>query len=727
MTAQADVDAIDRVDTVREEMRSVAREALGIGGREDAPPLREGLRASGVGWYPLIALSALVIVDELQGYAFFVLGPEISATLGVGKGALAGLSTLKILAITLATLPTAAYIQRHGRRGVLSIVNAFAWSALTLLTGLVSGAWGLAGVLLADGATTGTVRATHTPLLMDTHAPSVRVRVLSFYRGADAFGNIAAPLAVALLTAVLGFTWRGVFLILGLVSLLAAVISVRLRDPGVGRWDTARVREAVGGHASSNEDIRLGFFEVCRRLFLIPTVKRVLTASAVLGMFTVPLNTFFFFFLEQRWGLGPGGRGLFFGVLPIFAIAAFVMLGKRGEVLFQRAPAEFVKACSVVLAIGAVLLPLSVYSPVLIGLVVLFGLSFASFGLLGIGLTMVVLSIVPASMRPHAAALVGIFTAAVGGFGGILLLSGVEAALGSTGAIGFLVVPGLISALVLRTAASTVDADFDRMLDELVEDEELQVLRDQGVHLPLMSCRGIDFSYGHLQVLFDIDFTVDEGEMVALLGTNGAGKSTLLRVISGLGLPTKGTVRLSGTDITYLDAERRVARGITQIPGGRAVFGPMTVIDNLRVNGFSHGRRKDAIESGIDASFDAFPRLAERRDQLASTLSGGEQQMLALSKALIVKPRLLLIDELSLGLAPKVVGELLTMVQRINATGTAVVLVEQSVNIALGAVGHAYFMEKGGIRFDGKASDLIGRDDLLRSVFLEGAAKGWKK
>jgi ABC-type branched-subunit amino acid transport system ATPase component len=309
----------------------------------------------------------------------------------------------------------------------------------------------------------------------------------------------------------------------------------------------------------------------------------------------------------------------------------------------------------------------------------------------------------------------------------VLLLSGVEAVLGSTGAIGFLVVPGLISALVLRTAARTVDADFDRMVDELVEDEELNVLRSQGHHLPLLSCRGIDFSYGRLQVLFGVDFTVDDGEMVALLGTNGAGKSTLLRVVSGVGLPSKGTVRLDGADVTYLDAERRVERGITQIPGGKAVFGPMTVADNLRVYGFSHGRNRGAIESGIEESFAAFPRLAERRDQLASTLSGGEQQMLALSKALIVKPRLLLIDELSLGLAPKVVGELLEMVRRINAAGTAVVLVEQSVNIALSAVEHAYFMEKGEIRFDGAAKTLLGRDDLLRSVFLEGATRGMTK
>jgi ABC-type branched-subunit amino acid transport system ATPase component len=244
----------------------------------------------------------------------------------------------------------------------------------------------------------------------------------------------------------------------------------------------------------------------------------------------------------------------------------------------------------------------------------------------------------------------------------------------------------------------------------------------QGRHLPLLGCRRIDFSYGQLQVLFGVDFTVDDGEMVALLGTNGAGKSTLLRVISGLGLPSGGSVHYRGTDITYIGAERRIALGISQVPGGKAVFGPMTVAENLAVYGYTLGRDRAAVSRGMDAAFDAFPRLAERRAQLASTLSGGEQQMLALSKALILGPRLLLIDELSLGLAPIVVGELLAMVRRINETGTSVVLVEQSVNVALSLVQHAYFMEKGEVRFDGPSTLLLRRPDLLRSVFLEGVA-----
>jgi ABC-type branched-subunit amino acid transport system ATPase component len=285
-----------------------------------------------------------------------------------------------------------------------------------------------------------------------------------------------------------------------------------------------------------------------------------------------------------------------------------------------------------------------------------------------------------------------------------------------------LAIPGALATGVLFSASGLIDRDLDRMVDEVIEGEEIKRIRAEGGKLPMLACRNVDFSYGQLQVLFGVDFTVDDGEMVALLGVNGAGKSTLLKVISGIGLPSRGSVRFHGEDVTYLDAERRLLLGITQIPGGRAVFGPMTVVENLRAFGYSLGRDRKQLDRAIDSCFDAFPRLAERRSSLAATLSGGEQQMLGLSKALILRPRLLLIDELSLGLAPVVVAQLLDMVRRINADGTAVVLVEQSVNIALNLVEHAYFMEKGEMRFDGRASELLARDDLLRAVFLQGTA-----
>jgi ABC-type branched-subunit amino acid transport system ATPase component len=441
-------------------------------------------------------------------------------------------------------------------------------------------------------------------------------------------------------------------------------------------------------------------------------------------MMVFPLYTFLFFFLDEEWDMGPGARSVFIAGVWAVALPALVVFGKRGEAMFRDDPARIIRTVAVGLVVFVGAIAVAAASPWFVPMLAGFAVVFAIAALLQPALNIVMLSIVPPQMRPHASALAGIFLAGVGGIGGVLLLNGIDRRYGVSGAIVSMAVPGLVAALIMRTAARTVNDDLDRMVDEIVEREEIEIVRGRGDHLPMLSCRHIDFSYGQLQVLFDVNFTVDDGEMVALLGTNGAGKSTLLRVISGLGLPSKGSVHFRGADITYLDAERRLGLGVTQIPGGKATFGPLTVLDNLRVYGHTLGRNSKALDQGIEATFAAFPRLEERRNQLATTLSGGEQQMLALGKAFILQPRLLLIDELSLGLAPKIVGELLDMVRRINATGTAVVLVEQSVNIALSLVDHAYFMEKGEIRFDGAAADLLGRGDLLRSVFLEGATKG---
>ena len=723
--------AVAEVEAGREELRTEAREALGVtGSSEDLPPLRQTLRKYGLSAYPLAALGLLSMVDTFHTYAFAVVVPEVSSAIGVSKATIAASLALKTLALAMAPLPVAAMVERRPRRALLAIIAAFAWSLVAISTGFVVTIWGLLFVLLLDGLTTGTTQALHVPLVMDSYPPEGRGRAVSTYFGANALGNVIAPLLIALLAGVMAFTWRGIFVSLGLVSLAAAVLTIRLRDPGFGVWDTDRIRDAVADRRHvdrdllSEEDVRLGFFEIVRRLFLIPTIRRVLASFGVVGVLLIPYQAFLFFFLEERWNLGVAQRGLFFAYIAGVSVVALVLFGKRVEEWFRRDPAIVPKRASLLLALGVIAIAFGGLAPWFWLMLVFFGLSQALIALLQPALNIVSLSVVSSHMRPHAAALQYIFLGGVGGVAGALFLGGIDRRFGIAGSLVALVIPGIIGALVLRTTSKFVDADLDRLIDETIEDAELQRITASGGHLPMLACRGIDFAYGQMQVLFDVDFSVDDGEMVALLGTNGAGKSTLLRVISGLGLPTKGTVRFRGQDVTYLDAERRLRFGIAQVPGGRAVFGPLSVVENLRLFGYTMGRDRKALDAAIDECFDAFPRLAERRNQLASTLSGGEQQMLGLSRALILKPRLLAIDELSLGLAPVIVGQLLEMVRRINASGTAVVLVEQSVNIALSLVDHAYFMEKGQIRFDGRADELLERGDLLRAVFLEGTAKG---
>ncbi|MFM7615893.1 MAG: ATP-binding cassette domain-containing protein, partial [Actinomycetes bacterium] len=228
--------------------------------------------------------------------------------------------------------------------------------------------------------------------------------------------------------------------------------------------------------------------------------------------------------------------------------------------------------------------------------------------------------------------------------------------------------------------------------------------------------------YDGVQVLFGVDFEVDEGEIVALLGTNGSGKSTLLKAISGLVEASAGAVVFDGRDMTYAPPHEVAARGITQVPGGQGTFPTLTVRENLQLAGWLHRRDRDRVRSATEEVLDLFPILRERLDEPAGNLSGGQQQMLTLGMAFIERPRLLMIDELSLGLAPTVVGQLLEIVQRIRDAGTTIIVVEQSVNVALTIAERAYFMEKGEIRFEGPTAELLERPDVLRSVYLEGAA-----
>ncbi len=238
----------------------------------------------------------------------------------------------------------------------------------------------------------------------------------------------------------------------------------------------------------------------------------------------------------------------------------------------------------------------------------------------------------------------------------------------------------------------------------------------------LLTCRGVDVAYDKVQVLFGVDLDVHEGEIVALLGTNGAGKSTMLKAVSGLVQPIAGHIEFDGRDITKCTPQETTALGIVQVPGGKAVFPTLTVAEHFKAGCWLYAKQSnDEVAQRTAKVIEMFPRLQERWNQLAGDLSGGEQQQLALGMAFVARPRLLVIDELSLGLAPVIVERLLDAVRAIHAEGATVVLVEQSVNVALTIATRAYFMEKGQVRFEGPTTDLLARDDVLRSVFLARA------
>jgi ABC-type branched-subunit amino acid transport system ATPase component len=240
--------------------------------------------------------------------------------------------------------------------------------------------------------------------------------------------------------------------------------------------------------------------------------------------------------------------------------------------------------------------------------------------------------------------------------------------------------------------------------------------------VPLLGCREVDVSYGSVQILFGVDFAVEEGEIVALLGTNGAGKSTLLKAICGLVKPKRGSVTFAGEDVTNLPADVTTHRGVSLMPGGKGVFPTLTVAENLRLAGWLIRDDHERLAAARQEVEELFPILRQRSSQMAGNLSGGEQQMLALGGALMTRPQVLMIDELSLGLAPTIVASLLDVVREIHRRGTTIVIVEQSINVALQLAERAVFMEKGEVRFEGPTQELLDRPDILRSVFIAGAA-----
>jgi branched-chain amino acid transport system ATP-binding protein len=235
----------------------------------------------------------------------------------------------------------------------------------------------------------------------------------------------------------------------------------------------------------------------------------------------------------------------------------------------------------------------------------------------------------------------------------------------------------------------------------------------------LLRASGLKAGYGHVEVLHGVDLRVGEGEIVAVIGSNGAGKSTLLKTLVGLVRPSDGSVVFDGADITRGRPERLVRRGIALVPEGRLLFGSMSVRENLELGAYTAGGRERgaAIAEGLDWVRSLFPVLGERAGQPAETLSGGEQQMLAIARALMSRPRLLLLDEPSLGLAPKVIAEIFATLDVLRTQGVTMVLVEQDARLALRHADRGYVMRTGRVAIEGSASDLLANDDV-RMIYL---------
>lgn len=234
----------------------------------------------------------------------------------------------------------------------------------------------------------------------------------------------------------------------------------------------------------------------------------------------------------------------------------------------------------------------------------------------------------------------------------------------------------------------------------------------------MLQVKEIDVYYGAIHALKKLSLEVEQGKIVTLIGANGAGKTTTLKTISGILRPESGTVTYKGTDITKVPPEKIVGLGISQVPEGRRVFAPMTVMENLEMGAFLRKDKKEILRD-MENVYDRFPRLKERRKQLAGTLSGGEQQMLAIGRALMARPELMLMDEPSMGLAPLLVKEIFEIIKDINSRGTTILLVEQNAHMALSIADKAYVVETGEIVLQGSAEQLM-RSEEVKKAYLGG-------
>jgi branched-chain amino acid transport system ATP-binding protein len=527
-------------------------------------------------------------------------------------------------------------------------------------------------------------------------------------------GAFVGPLLGGLLAE--WFGWRVPFFVFVVPTVVLVIIGMRLREPGRGHWE----RSAAGAAPDvvTTDETPPSWAESVRILWQVRTLRRIWSSLPFLAASVIGLISLTSIYYEEVFGLSESQRGLvaalaepsqLVGITLGIPLAARLMTrdpgaGLRwlslvgvgiagGWVMFALAPAVWIAVIANVLVSGlAALLAPGIYA----------SLSLA----------------IPPKVRSLGFSMASLFV--LPGLIVLYIVGGIADRYGVRGGMLVMVPVFLIGAGILSSASSFVKSDISKVWTSTAAQSEVRRRRELG-EVKLLLVRNVDVEYDGVQVLFNVDLEIDEGEIVALLGTNGAGKSTLLKAIAGVVPAAAGAIVFDGRDATYTPPHEITSRGIVFAPGGQGVFPSLTVAENLRLATWLLKDRASR-DAAVDGVLERFPALRARLDEPAANLSGGQQQMLTIGMALISTPRLLMIDELSLGLAPAIVSELLEAVKDLKARGTTVILVEQSVNVALSVAETAYFMEKGEIRFHGPTEELLERRDVLRSVFLEGAS-----
>jgi branched-chain amino acid transport system ATP-binding protein len=692
----------------------------------ETPAPRKGWRALAQNWLalrgtpygtrPVAVFAFLGLVGGLAGPAFALAGPDIIVDLKINIRDIVNLQSTVGFFLIFAAIGLGWYADRHKRVPLFGIGTIISG----VCTMFVSGAqniFSLGAPQVASGVAGTASEVPSFSLMADYYPPEVRGKVFSILGMVSRTSSLPLALTAALMIDHIG--WRTTFLIGGgLIALSGVVVLVLLREPVRGYME----RRAMG--ADEQTAVQQGepqsFGEAWRTVWAVRTLRRQFIASVVSSPGSIVYSLLLPFLLVDHYGLRSATER--FAALAPASFVAGLLGAFIGGALIDRLsalnPSRVLVVVGVFGLVGSLGLLGAAALPPLWILVGFSALITFGYALVGPAAQAITTQIIPPVVRTQGVQMLGMAS-----IPGLIFFVPMATTLryeyGYGAAILFCVPFAVVGALVNLSAASFFEFDRRNALAASMADHEWRLAKASGQGKMLV-CRDVDVEYDGVQVLFGVDFDVEEGQIIALLGTNGAGKSTLLRAISGTQEASAGAIVFDGRDITHMPPHETAARGVIHMPGGRGIFPGLSVRENIILGNWLNTDDPEAQRARVDEVFEIFPILRERAEEAAASLSGGEQQMLSLAQAFLAKPRLLMIDELSLGLSPAVVGRLLEIVREIHARGTTIIVVEQSVNVALTLAEKAIFMEKGEVKFFGDTADLLARPDILRAVYVKG-------
>ena len=694
-------------------------------GEGKPPPLTAILKSSG--YAPLVLLTGAALIPGTFTNGISLIGHNLQVSFHMSNASLGAVAFVAQVSQLMWAVPLALWADR-GSRKTVAAVALLIFAAFGSLMALSPNVWAFAFLYIAASIGTGVNNTVHNSYLSDAYPTESRGRVFSWHNLSDPLSQTVGILIFGYVVTV-AHSWR-YGLLVALVGIPMGFALFTLREPEKGANESSHILKASGMdlHSQQEKAPRVLLGSAMTRLLRIRSLYYELVAVAILGFVGTGSALFGNLFFFDKFHLDTAGRSEVYAIIGLAAFLGLPLAYVIGDRYFRRAPQRPLVIAGFCISAYGVLYVSSLYVPKLWMAVTLQTLANAAVSPLAICIFMTLAATAPPEMRTICFAMFGVYSLVFGGFAGSVIVGAISDAIGGLHGIVVsltIVAPVcLVGGFLLILGSRSVKRDITLVIEDVIERYTEGKRRQEGGEIPALQVHNLDFYYGTNQVLFDVNLEVEQGEMVALLGTNGAGKSTLLRAVSGLSHPHRGVVRIFGMNCTYLEPEQIIDQGVALLVGGKMTFPGLSVRDNLRIGGHTMRRDRAKSAAALREALGVFPELADRIEQPAGTLSGGEQQMLALARVMMTRPRLLLIDELALGLAPMTVDRLMGMVRRINEEGATVILVEQSVNRAMSLAQRCFFMERGEIRFDGPTAELMQRDDLLRPVFLGTASTG---